>query len=418
MRLTGLIWIALLFAPSEWLAAQEESDTAPASTENLRQKASEILKLAETDNVEAAKQSESVFEFAERLQGEGKHSDARQFFENAFRLSPWSIGHYLSYAKTLGELGDDKRAKRWARIAFERAEDTATRDGAQKWLSEKSEPRLPLWDGKGDGRAICLVTLGDPPDWLVQRCAKGLHNILGIPVFTLGEKIQLPNSDRSSFQRWVSGLRANVQWEKPEVRLFLREIGLPTTDLTDRQVLTAIEAIIRANRPPEELENFRRMKFQLGNKRYDQQWDAMKLWEIIAESVKSEANQDILWLGVTNVDLFGGNANFVFGMAASPPNCAIVSCARFSADFNGEPPDSNRLAERLLKQMLSSVGNLLGAPRSMEPTCPRSFPQSLAEHDAKSLTLCDECRESISRAIQKPLPVAPARIFANKEGGE
>ena len=411
MRLTSRLLLVFWFFVPLHFQGQDAPEAERATTEQLMREAAEVLKLAQTDNIQAAKQSGLVFNYAERLKQEKAYSDALSFFEQALRLSPWSVDRYMSYVATLKELKFDERAERWARTALDRAEDTPTREEARKWLGEKAEERLPEWEGKVSDRAICLVAIGSPPEWLVHRCGHGLQNILGIPVFVLKEKIALPKSHRSSFQRWVTSLRASVQWDNPEVRMFLREKGLPINDLTDRQVLTAMEALIGASRPPEELENFRRLKIQMGSQRYDQQWDATKLWEILAENAKRENDRNPIWLGVTDVDIFGGDTNFIFGMASGPPDCAVVSCARFSADFNGEPPDSNRLSKRLLKQMLSSIGTLLGAQRPIDPTCPRSYPQSLAEHDAKTLNLCGDCRGSIAKSIHKSLPALPTDVF-------
>jgi len=94
---------------------------------------------------------------------------------------------------------------------------------------------------------------------------------------------------------------------------------------------------------------------------------------------------------------------------------AIVSCARFTAAFNDEPPDAARLAERTLKQALSSIGMCLKVERPIDPTCPRSYPSSIMQHDAKSLRLCENCREGFARAMGgKEMPAAPENPFAEK----
>jgi len=83
---------------------------------------------------------------------------------------------------------------------------------------------------------------------------------------------------------------------------------------------------------------------------------------------------------------------FVFGMAYNGGSAGVMSVARFTAGFNQDSPHRPRLMNRLLKQALSSYGQMLGAVRCRNPECARSYPHSLAEHDAKSADLCSPCR--------------------------
>lgn len=61
--------------------------------------------------------------------------------------------------------------------------------------------------------------------------------------------------------------------------------------------------------------------------------------------------------------------------------------------------------------MLSSVGTLLGAQRPIDPTCPRSYPNSLMQHDAKTLNLCGDCRISIAAKLGHAVPELPERYY-------
>jgi len=62
------------------------------------------------------------------------------------------------------------------------------------------------------------------------------------------------------------------------------------------------------------------------------------------------------------------------------------------AEFNNETPNRPKLKERMLKQCLSSAGLIFGIERCSDPTCPRAYPHSLKEHDAKSTELCPACK--------------------------
>jgi predicted Zn-dependent protease len=399
---------AFLALASHLVTAADDDDV---TTSQLMRDAARIIELArEGDNIEAGRQADVVFRAAARLHQEKDDTASLEMYENALRLSPWSVEHYLGYADVLKSLGRDEKAEHWVRSAFQRAEDVGTREKARKWLELPASPLLPAYSRERRLR-ICLVRIGQPPDWLVHRCGIGLENTLGIPVMLLDEKIALPQSNRSAFRRWVSQLRKDIKWNDPGLAQFARQHGLPSSNLSDHQVVELLEALIAEARPPEELANFRRTKLQLKESKYDEQWDVDKLLELVKAHAIESGDPDVIWLGISSKDLFTGDSNYCFGAAAGPPMCGVNSCARFMADFNQEPPNAERLCERLLKQMLSSVGTLLRVPRPIDPTCPRSYPQSLAEHDAKTLNLCPDCRTVILSNTGKAVPPLPEKIF-------
>ena len=408
MNLKALAPALLLFVSS--LAAQDDDSEVPTS--QLMEDAARVVLMARVgDNIEAGRQAETVYRAAKRLLNEKKYSEARTYYESALQLSPWSVSHYTDYAETLAHLDQKEKATRWAKAALDRAEDFASREKARLWLNEKPPERLPAYSPPNEGIVICIVRIGHPPEWLVHRCGIGLENVLGVPVMLLGDLVAMPPSTRSAFHRWAGSLREGVKWEDPQLKAFLRAKGYPEGRLTDEEVVRLVEEIIKESRPEEELIQFRKNKRQLSEPGRDTQWEVGKLIDILAKHATQEGNNRVIWLGLTDGDLYMGDSNYCFGAGSSPPACIINSCARFTAAFNGEPPDANRLCERLLKQMLSSVGTLLGAKRPIDPTCPRSYPQSLAEQDAKTLNLCDDCRASIATRIGKELPQLPKDIF-------
>jgi predicted Zn-dependent protease len=86
-----------------------------------------------------------------------------------------------------------------------------------------------------------------------------------------------------------------------------------------------------------------------------------------------------------------------------------MSYRRFTAAFNDETPNSGRLALRLKKQALSSIGHCFDVERCDTPWCARAYPNNLQEHDAKSAFLCAKCRAGFQLAfkkygLDKPLP--------------
>ncbi|MBK8094751.1 MAG: hypothetical protein IPK32_22975 [Verrucomicrobiaceae bacterium] len=382
-----------------------------ASTETLLQDAEAILKMARSgDNIQAAHQSGIVFRAAGRLHEEGDNERSLKMYEEALRLSPWTLEHYLGYADTLVAVGQTDKAARWARSAWQRAEDMEVKEKARVWLKEAEPEKLPFFKIEASqGKTVCIIPLGNPPTWLLNRCGRGLQNTLGLPVMILEEKMALPKAHRSAFHRWAMSLRKDVKWDDPQLRQFAKAKGIRTYEPTDLDVVNLVEAIIRETRSAEELENFRRNRRQLAESKYDEQWDAGILLDTIAGHARQMKSDQVIWLAVTHVDLYIGDSNYCFGASVGPPLCAVNSCARFVAEFQGEPPDANRLSDRLLKQMLSSVGTLLGAARPIDPSCPRSYPQSLAEHDAKTLNLCGDCRASLRQHLGHEVPSLPEK---------
>lgn len=101
-------------------------------------------------------------------------------------------------------------------------------------------------------------------------------------------------------------------------------------------------------------------------------------------------------LVVTDLDLYVSGLNFVFGQAESPGNYAIVSLHRLRPEFYGGKPDSNLLAERLLKEAVHELGHTYGLKHCSNPRCVMSFSNSILDVDIKSFRFCDSCRIKLS----------------------
>jgi archaemetzincin len=102
-------------------------------------------------------------------------------------------------------------------------------------------------------------------------------------------------------------------------------------------------------------------------------------------------------LGVTEVDLFVPELNFVFGLADSRQKCAIISLARLRPEFYGLPSNPQLLKERALKEALHESGHLLGLGHCPNPACIMFFSNSLADTDRKGPGFCPECRCRLER---------------------
>lgn len=120
---------------------------------------------------------------------------------------------------------------------------------------------------------------------------------------------------------------------------------------------------------------------------------------LLFKAVKPFHRKKVGYLGVTSLDIYAKDYNFLFGWAS--PSGGIMSYHRFKADFNDEIPNKERLVKRTIMQSLSSAGYIFGVERCTAPTCARAYPHSLAEHDAKDAKLCPACRNGFKKALNK-----------------
>jgi archaemetzincin len=104
-----------------------------------------------------------------------------------------------------------------------------------------------------------------------------------------------------------------------------------------------------------------------------------------------------LVLGITGVDLYVPELNFVFGLADSRQRCAIISLARLQPEFYGLPGNPQLFKERALKEAIHELGHLLGLGHCPNPACIMFFSNSLADTDRKGPGFCSACRSRLEK---------------------
>lgn len=94
-------------------------------------------------------------------------------------------------------------------------------------------------------------------------------------------------------------------------------------------------------------------------------------------------------LGLTAVDLFARDYNFVFGQARIMGRPAVVSIARLGK------PSTELFRERLAKEAVHELGHTLGIGHCENRECVMRFSNTLAETDRKTRWFCRVCRATV-----------------------
>jgi archaemetzincin len=111
----------------------------------------------------------------------------------------------------------------------------------------------------------------------------------------------------------------------------------------------------------------------------------------LALSVKAERV-----LAVTDVDLYAGDLNFVFGIAQPSGKACVISLSRLNLDA-----DEERFRSRALKEAMHELGHTFGLGHCADPGCVMWFSNTLGETDRKGAAYCPRCEETL-RLARRP----------------
>ena len=122
------------------------------------------------------------------------------------------------------------------------------------------------------------------------------------------------------------------------------------------------------------------------------QWNAQEFLKVLA-------NHKTPSLGLTKLDIFYDELNFVFGLASPTAKVGIVSFARLSPEFWGEPNQPELYIKRIKKEVLHEVGHILGLVHCSVPGCVMNFSNSVADVDRKTERFCRYCESQVRSLV-------------------
>ena len=121
------------------------------------------------------------------------------------------------------------------------------------------------------------------------------------------------------------------------------------------------------------------------------------LASVILNDLKSNSASDSgKTLGVTDVDLYVPDLNFVFGLAETRGSVAIISMSRLRQEFYGLECDPALFQNRTAKEAIHELGHAFGLAHCQNPQCVMSFSNSLIDTDKKGKDFCADCRRQLS----------------------
>jgi archaemetzincin len=109
------------------------------------------------------------------------------------------------------------------------------------------------------------------------------------------------------------------------------------------------------------------------------QYDASRIIQELAERHPSDA---LVYMGITEKDLYSTGLNFVFGEGSLHWRCGVYSLLRY------QTPDDRLFTQRSLKLLSHEAGHILSIHHCTVYSCVMQGANTLEEHDSHPMHLC------------------------------
>ncbi|MFQ5975413.1 MAG: ribosomal protein S18-alanine N-acetyltransferase [Candidatus Hydrothermarchaeales archaeon] len=114
-------------------------------------------------------------------------------------------------------------------------------------------------------------------------------------------------------------------------------------------------------------------------------------------------------VGITDVDLFTQDLNFVFGQALLGGDACIVSLHRLDPGTY-KKSDERLFVDRAAKEILHELGHCFGLSHCKDRNCVMIFSNSILDVDFKDKNFCRRCKETLGNHLIKIRPFKPSDL--------
>jgi len=405
-RLPGRTLVALLTI-FLFLAPAYAGDVSDLSRERQILEKTVNDMIAKGDDVASRDRVNDIFRLGDILASETKYDGAVRYYEAGLKLDAARYEYQLKLANILENTGDRKKAADIARNVYLYAEDEQLTQEAERIL-DRFDPKIKTsLDGEdiaprkatiANGIEIAIVPIGTPDNRLVRYLEGELRERIGIRFSIAEAHLEQGDFDRPYAASYVKDVYLKVRKSLPEniIRQVTSDSRMSESDmLTHYGRLTFIRTLLSKG-DPNDLRQFNANVEELSKKG---QHDVDRFVAKVRKAHPVEETGRLKgFLGIADVDLFAGDAHFVF--AGSVKGYGVVSYTRFKGSFYGEKQNRPLMMARALKQAISSALFILDIPRCTTPNCVHAYPNSLTEHDQKSTEMCSRCRERLTAYIK------------------
>lgn len=342
---------------------------------------------AKYGNVVMGRWGGPVHEFAKLLASKNDPR-TKDVYKHLLQTSPSNYDAQIEYTNITK---NKEEAGQSARIVERNAEEESLLNTAAKILNKDipANSSYSFLGTKDKGIEVILLPLEPCNPWLLDEIARTYEKITSIPVVIrrLPVNWTIPEPSRSAYRPYLEKIASNIWKTKSDFRDWslskLKDEIMNKAKEEGPQAVTSISQIFK----------------KMDEAGY--QWDAEPIMNWLSQAITPYYSKDpnTMVVGITELDIFSGESNFVFSVFGGRKNfpVSILSYAKMRAKLTGENQSRKRLTERVAKELVPASLKKLNIPRSMDPSCPYSYSSGLQRLEEKTLNLS----EPVKREIEK-----------------
>ncbi len=127
------------------------------------------------------------------------------------------------------------------------------------------------------------------------------------------------------------------------------------------------------------------------------QYNASRVLQKMSRQVRLHPRDS--FLGVTSVDLYVPDMNFVFGLAGMSERVGLISLNRLKSETYGGEPDHVLFVDRAVKEAVHEMGHVFGLSHCRRSSCVMYFSNSIYDTDRKGRVFCSSCKANIDKTL-------------------